>query len=104
MKINLSIRMKMNASLVSEGARVADVGCDHGYVAMWLSAEKKCPFIVASDVREGPLSRARKNVEAAGLSDRIEIRLGDGLSVLEPREVDTILIYLQPIRSSQFLP
>ena len=92
MKINLTIRMKMNASLVGEGARVADVGCDHGYVAIWLVNEKRCPFVVASDVNEGPLRRAKKNIEASGLSEVIETRLGNGLSVLEPREVDTILI------------
>ncbi|MCR4605270.1 MAG: class I SAM-dependent methyltransferase, partial [Eubacterium sp.] len=53
MKINLSVRMKMNASLVPDGAKVADIGCDHGYVAMWLATEKKCPVVIACDVNDG---------------------------------------------------
>ena len=84
--------MKMNASLVPEGARVADIGCDHGYVAIWLAKEKRCPLVIASDVKEGPLHRAEKNIRSANLEDTIEARLGDGLSVLEPREVDTVLV------------
>ncbi len=82
----------MNASLVPDGCRVADVGCDHGYVAIWLVKEKKCPKVYATDVNEGPLRRADRNISSAGLSDRIETRLGDGLSVIGPDEVDVILI------------
>ena len=92
MKVNLSIRMKMNASLVPDGAKVADIGCDHGYVAIWLAKEKECSLVIASDVKEGPLRRAEKNIKSANLEDKIETGLGDGLSVLEPREVDTILV------------
>lgn len=84
--------MKMNASLVPDGARVADIGCDHGYVAIWLAKEKGCPLVIATDVKEGPLRRAEKNIRLANLEDTIETRLGDGLSVLEPREVDTVLV------------
>ena len=92
MKVKLTLRMKMNASLVENGAKVADIGCDHGYVAIWLVQEKDCPVVIATDVKEGPLSHARRNINDAGLSDRIELRLGDGLSTIEPREVDTVLI------------
>ncbi len=92
MKINLSIRMKMNASLVPDKSRVADIGCDHGYVAMWLLKEKHCERVIATDVNEGPLKRAKKNIEAMKMADDIELRLGDGLQVLEPNEVDAILV------------
>ena len=84
--------MKMNATLVENGSRVADVGCDHGYVAIWLVQEKNCPLVIATDVKEGPLAHAKKNVEAAGVAEKVELRLGDGLSIIEPREVDTVLI------------
>ena len=40
--IELSARMAMNASLVPDGAKVADVGCDHGYVSLYLAAKKAC--------------------------------------------------------------
>ncbi|MBO4396136.1 MAG: SAM-dependent methyltransferase [Eubacterium sp.] len=92
MKDFLSIRMRMNASLVPEGARVADIGCDHGYVAIWLVKEKKCPHVIATDVNEGPIRRAQKNISDAREDDRIEIKLGDGLSVIDPDDVDVILI------------
>lgn len=38
--IELSARMAMNASLVPDGAKVADVGCDHGYVSLYLALKK----------------------------------------------------------------
>lgn len=38
--IELSARMAMNASLVPDGAKVADVGCDHGYVSLYLASKK----------------------------------------------------------------
>lgn len=92
MKIDLSIRMKMNASLADDNSRVADIGCDHGYVAMWLAQNKNCKYVIASDVNDGPIRRAEKNIKAAGLDDRITVRKGYGLSVLEPGEVDTCII------------
>lgn len=84
--------MKMNATLVPDKARVADIGCDHGYVAMWLVKEKNCKPVIATDVNEGPLKRAEKNIRAMKLEEMIEVRQGDGLTVLKPGEVDTVLI------------
>ena len=82
----------MNASLVPEGKRVADIGCDHGYVAIWLVKEKRCPIVIATDVNEGPLRRAERNIRDARLAEQIETRLGDGLSILDPGEADVVLI------------
>lgn len=92
MKINLSIRMKMNAALVPEGSRVADIGCDHGYVAMWLADHKSCPVVIATDKNEGPVRRAKKNMKDAGYDGCVDVRMGDGLSVINPGEADTVLI------------
>ena len=89
MKIKLSIRMQMNATLVPDGARVVDIGCDHGYVAMWLAKEKKCPVVIASDVNAGPLKRAEKNIKEAKLDNLIETRLSDGFSAISPGEAET---------------
>ena len=61
--IELSARMAMNASLVPDGAKVADVGCDHGYVSLYLASKKACKKVIAMDINEGPLSHARKNIE-----------------------------------------
>ncbi len=88
--MKLSARLQMNADLVPLGSRIADIGCDHGFVSIYLAEERICDRILALDIREGPLSAARRNIAAAGLSDRIECRLSDGLEKLRPGEADTL--------------
>ncbi len=50
------------------------------------------PSAFAMDINEGPLSRAREHVEENGLSDRIELRLSDGLCALQPGEAETAVL------------
>ena len=92
MRINLSVRMKMIVGLVPERTTVADIGSDHGYVACYLVKEKRCPRAIATDVNEGPIRRTEKNIKALKLDDKIETRLGDGLTVLNDGEVETAVI------------
>lgn len=89
--MQLSKRLYMNAELVPDGSSVADIGCDHGYVSIYLAEKKNCR-VIAMDVKEGPLSIAKKNISRAGLQDIIECRLSDGLTELEPGEADTLLL------------
>lgn len=91
-RITLSKRMRMNAELVPKGAMVADVGCDHGYVSIFLAGERQCKQVIAMDVNPGPLEIARNNIRQAGLGDRIQCRLSDGVTALQPGEVDTLLL------------
>ncbi|MCR5157462.1 MAG: class I SAM-dependent methyltransferase [Butyrivibrio sp.] len=72
--------------------RVADVGCDHGYVSIYLVQSGIAETALAMDVRRGPLAIATGNVEAFGLKDRIETRLSDGLEKLEPGEADALVV------------
>ena len=90
--ITLSKRMHAIADMVSEGGIVADVGCDHGYVSIYLLESGKKDGAIAMDVRTGPLNSARENVRMAGLTERIELRLSDGLEKLGVKEADTIII------------
>lgn len=90
--MQLSERMRVVAAFVTPGNRVADVGCDHGYLAIWLCAEKIVPSALALDVNPGPLSAARQNIAARGLEAYIQTRLSDGLASLEPGEADTVVI------------
>ena len=90
--MELSVRLRMNADMIPEGCRLADIGCDHGYVPIYLAERARCDKILALDIGEGPLAVARKNIRRAGLSERIECRLSDGLRGLEPGEADTLLI------------
>lgn len=71
---------------------IADVGCDHAYVAIALCQRQLAKKVIAMDVRRGPLAIAKNNVVQYGLGEEIELRLGDGLEELQPGEVDTIII------------
>ncbi len=71
---------------------VADVGTDHAYLPTELIKEGRAERVIATDMNKGPLSSARENVEAEGLLEKIELRLGDGLSPLKIGECDNIVI------------
>lgn len=58
-RAELSPRLQGVAEMIPEGARLADVGTDHAYLPAWLLQNGRIPSAIASDVREGPLSRAR---------------------------------------------
>lgn len=77
--MELSKRMQAVAGLVPAGHIVADVGCDHGFVAIYLVQEGICAHVYAADVRSGPLQRAKKHIAENGLEDRITTVLSDGL-------------------------
>lgn len=87
----LSERLKSLAEMVTCGSRVADVGCDHGFVSIYLVQKRISPKVLAMDVREGPLSRAREHVAEYGLGDYIELRLSDGLTKYQVGEADTLI-------------
>ena len=73
---------------------VADIGCDHGYLGIFLCERDflESGKVLACDLREGPLAIAATNIVNAGLSDKIETRLGDGLEKIKPGEADIITI------------
>lgn len=69
---------------------IADIGCDHAYVSIHLARMGKS--VIASDIAEGPISKARKNILAFGLENKIDIRLCGGLSGLKKGEAEEIII------------
>ena len=77
--MQLSLRLSAIAEMVTEGNRLVDVGCDHGYLPVYLIFEKKIPQAIAADVGKGPLSRAKEHIHQYGLDNYIETRLSDGL-------------------------
>ena len=87
--MELSKRTIAVAGLVTEGASVADIGNTRSSV--WLAKRDPAVKLIAMDVNEGPLERAREHVLSEGLADRIELRLSDGFSALKPGEVHTII-------------
>lgn len=89
--IILSARMQAVADMVERGNRVLDVGCDHGYVPIYLVQQKIAPEVLAMDVNKGPLRRAEEHVGKAGLLQYITLRLSDGLTAYKPGEADTLI-------------
>jgi len=98
MEVVLSARMETVVSMVypSDSSKdtfvVSDVGCDHAYVSIALIERGIADSVIAMDVRKGPLEIARKNVLQYDMSERIELRLGDGLERLEAGEADAVII------------
>ena len=80
------------AALVKNGKGLIDVGTDHGYLPVYLAEHGYTGALFASDIREGPLSAARKTAQEHGLSARIRFFLCDGLALCPPDEIDTIVI------------
>ena len=90
--MKLSERLELVLSFVEPGESAADVGTDHGHVPVELVRRTIVKKAVAMDVRKGPLSRATENIALAGLADKIETRLSDGVAKLQPGEADSVVI------------
>lgn len=88
----LSERMKAIVSLVKPGESVADIGCDHGYISIWLYLSGISPRCIASDINAGPIGIAEENIRAYQAQDGVESRIGAGMTVLDPEEADTAVI------------
>ncbi len=92
MKTVLRGRLAAVASLVRDGAYLADIGTDHAYLPIYLMQTGRIKGAVASDIRSGPLARAQKNILAAGLAGQIHTVLTDGLSGLDRYPLTDIVI------------
>ena len=88
----LTPRLQKLADWVEPGAKVADIGTDHGYLPVWLVINHQIPFAIGSDLRSGPLENARKTAARYAVGERVSLRLGDGLNGILPSEVDTMVI------------
>ncbi len=87
----LSDRMLAVVGLVEPCKSIADIGCDHGYVAMELVQRNICGHVIAMDINKGPLDRARHNIKEYGMQDFIETRLSDGTKSLKADEAEGII-------------
>ncbi|MBD5088983.1 MAG: SAM-dependent methyltransferase [Clostridiales bacterium] len=90
--MQLSERLQAVVNLITKGAMVADIGCDHAYLSIYMAEENLASKIIALDVNKGPLERAKENIKQYHAETQIETRLSNGLMALEPGEVDTLLI------------
>ncbi|AXU82612.1 SAM-dependent methyltransferase [Clostridium sp. HMSC19D02] len=90
--MKLTDRLLKIASLVSDGKKIADIGTDHGYIPVYLLKEGKVPFAVLADVNKGPLDNAHKEVIQNNLLDKVDLRLGSGIEILDIGEVEEVII------------
>ncbi len=88
----MSERLKIIASLVPKNSVVGDVGSDHAYLALDLIEAGIAKHVIASDINQGPLNNAKKNVAKSKLNGKIELRLGSGLMPFSLNEVDVFVI------------
>lgn len=90
--IQLSERLKTIAGMVTEGNRLVDVGCDHGYLPVYLIQNHKIPGAIAADIGKGPLARAQEHIAQYGFEQYIETRLCNGLTGIKAGEGETLVI------------
>ena len=90
MKISLSTRLMACAGFVNKGDRVADIGCDHGYLSIHLLTTGIARSCIASDVAKGPLQSAMDNARKFGVQDNITFHLSDGVQNI-PQDFDTLV-------------
>ena len=81
--MELSKRLKAVADLLDVHNSVADIGCDHGFVSIFLIKSKKAKKCIAMDINQGPLERAEEHIAEEGLNTYIETRISDGAKELK---------------------
>ncbi len=91
--MGLSLRLTEVKNTVLPCETACDIGCDHGFVAIELVRSGAVLQVIACDINQGPLEACKKNVGMAGLSDKIDIRLSDGLSGIKDSDcIDVVII------------
>lgn len=89
----LSQRLETVASFVPTGAVVADIGSDHAYLPCYLVHQGVASRAIAGEVVKGPYESAERQVRTEGLTNKITVRLADGLAAVQPSDyVDTVTI------------
>lgn len=90
--IKLSKRLQAIANFIKDGAKIADIGCDHALLDIYLVSTMPDIKVIAVDVREGALKQASSNVVKYDVKEKVDLRLGDGLEVISENEIDTVVI------------
>lgn len=87
----LSKRLETVASFVPTGAVVADIGSDHAYLPCYLVHKGIAARAIAGEVVQGPYDSAVRQVRTEGLTEKITVRLADGLAAVEEADQVTAI-------------
>lgn len=90
-KVNINKRLEMIAFKIPDNRSVIDVGCDHALLGIYLVLNKKNIKVIASDINEGPLVKARENIKKYKVEEQVKVKLGNGIDTIE-EGIDTIVI------------
>lgn len=90
--MKLDSRLMAIANLVRKDKIFADIGTDHAYLPVYLVEKGIINKAIAADLRIGPLENAKLAVESYNYSDKIELRLSDGLDNIKENEVEEIAV------------
>ena len=88
----INARLKMLYDMMPECDCMGDVGTDHGFLPIYCVINGKCKSAVASDLREGPLKIAQKNILLHHCEKQIQTRLCSGLKEYRAQECDVVVI------------
>ncbi len=87
-----SKRLKLIASFIKKEDKVADIGCDHAYLAIYLKEENCCQKVIATDINHNALKIAQENILKKNLEQEIKTYLSDGLLMVSDKDIDTVVI------------
>lgn len=94
--MKLSDRLQYIADQIKSGETMADIGTDHGFLPLYLLDRGICPRAILADISKGSLKKAEENCRAfeqkTGRHLNWELRLGDGIDILEDGEADVVVM------------
>ncbi|OPX88533.1 MAG: tRNA (adenine(22)-N(1))-methyltransferase [Pelotomaculum sp. PtaB.Bin104] len=90
--MELNRRLACLAALVPPGCIAADIGTDHAYLPIYLVEKDVCRVVIATDIKDGPFRTAAGKIKEHQVEDRVILRQGDGLKVLNPLEADVLVL------------
>ena len=90
MNLPISDRLLACCSHIAPGDRVADIGCDHGYLGIYLLSKGIAASVIAADINRQPLDSAVRNASKYGVADKMSFYLSDGARDI-PRDFDSLV-------------
>ncbi len=91
-RLKIGTRLLSVAKMVGKTEKMADIGSDHALLPIWLLGQGSVKKAIAGEFGDGPFSRARQAAYDSGRAAQLEVRQGNGLQILQPNEVETVVI------------